>query len=312
MSGVAEAQHRADWINPGPPASGWPGVASVAAGTLLLVTTGFLPIGPLSPIAADLGVSEGVAGLSVAAPGFVAAVAAPVLTIRARNADRKTVVLDLIGTLAPNFAVFLVGRVVLGLAVGGLWSFAVAVGRRLAPEGAGARATSVISLGISAGTVFGTPVGAVAGGCAGWRMAFAADAPLGLVVQLAFAQVRMARTGFVAGGHLIAYTFLEPDLRDALRIGQDGVALALAGHAVAGVVGLFAGERFAVRDVRSAFRIALSAGAAVGGLLVDTSGIGWAFLAGGAVCNAGAVVPMAFRARTAATLSTPAAQGDAR
>ncbi|MFT4119176.1 MFS transporter [Bradyrhizobium sp.] len=388
--------------------TGWAGVGSVAAGTFLLVTTEFLPIGLLSPLAADMQVSEGVAGLSVTAPGFVAAFAAPLLTMLARDADRRIVVLaltaaivvsNLIGALAPNFAVFLVGRLVLGLAVGGLWSFAVAVGRRLVPESAGARATSIISLGISAGTVFGMPVGAVVGDWAGWRMVFAANVVLGLAILLvqlaflprlpttipidigrliAFAKVPMARVGllasaFVAGGHFIAYTFLEPYLRDTLGLTQDGVALALAGYAVTGIAGAFAGERFAVRDIRSAiavsaaavgltviaaatttgapaiimvmawgfafgavpvcvqiwmftssprlyeagsalmvsaFQIALSAGAAIGGLLVDTSGIGSAFLTGGAVCIAGALIPLALRSRVASPAPVPCTSGD--
>ncbi len=146
--------------------SGWIGVASIAAGTFLLVTSEFLPIGLLSPLASSLHVSGGTAGLAVTAPAFVAAIAAPVLAVLARNIDRRTVVIactaalvlsNLIAFLAPSFAVFLIARLMLGLGIGGLWTFAVAVGRRLVPESAGARATSIISLGISGGTVFGMP-----------------------------------------------------------------------------------------------------------------------------------------------------------
>jgi predicted MFS family arabinose efflux permease len=58
-------------------AASWAGVASIAAGALLLVTTEFLPIGMLSPIAAGFRVTEGTAGLAVTAPGFIAAITAP-------------------------------------------------------------------------------------------------------------------------------------------------------------------------------------------------------------------------------------------
>lgn len=374
-------------------ASGWLAVASIAAGTFLLVTTEFLPIGLLSRIASDLRVTEGMAGLSVTAPGLVAAISGPALALLARDIDRRTVMIALtasivvsnvIGAFAPTFAWFLVGRLVLGLAVGGLWTFAVAVGRRLVAESAGARATSIISVGISAGTVFGVPVGAVFGDLAGWRPVFASNAALGLVIVLAqfcllpriragaaitmrqlldFATVPMARigliaSGFVAGGHFIAYTFLEPFLRDTLALGQAGVALALAGYAVTGIAGAFLGEHLAVRDIRraffvsaavlglsmiaavattglpggaivmmliwgmafgawpvcvqiwmfsssprlyeagsalmvSAFQISLSAGATIGGFLVDTRGIGSAFLTGGIVAIGGALVSSA-------------------
>lgn len=392
--------------------SGWLGVASIAAGTFLLVTTEFLPIGLLSPLAADMHVPEGMAGLSVTAPGFVAAFTAPVLAVLARGIDRRTVIIaltvailisNLIGALAPNFAIFLVGRLVLGLAVGGLWSFAVAVGRRLVPESAGARATSIISAGISAGTVFGMPVGAVFSDLAGWRVVFATNAVLGLVVVLgqfrflprlavtsaidigqlvAFAKVPMARvgliaSGFVAAGHFIAYTFLEPYLRSTLALRETSIALVLAGYAATGIIGSFLGEHLAVRNIRrafviasvvlgmsvlaavatagtpagaivmvmawgtafgavpvcvqiwmftsspklyeagsalmvSAFQIALSAGAAIGGVLVDSLGIGSAFLTGGAVCIAGAVIPLTFHARAASKPSTSPTPGDAQ
>lgn len=273
-----------------PPGSGWPGVASIAAGTFLLVTTEFLPIGLLSPLAADLHVTEGVAGLSVTAPGFVAAIAGPVLALLARDIDRRIVVIALTGSIvasnliaavAPNFPLFLLGRLILGLAVGGLWTFAVAVGRRLVPESAGARATSIISIGISAGTVFGMPVGAVFGDLVGWRAVFAANAVSGLAILLLqlrylppirtstaiglrqlldFVRVPMARvgliaSGLIAGGHFIAYTFLEPFLRSTLGLGQTGVVLVLAGYAASGIVGSFVGERLAVRDIRRAFFI---------------------------------------------------------
>ncbi|MEJ1978646.1 MAG: MFS transporter [Acetobacteraceae bacterium] len=289
MDGGTAAQNQSEQVDTAHPSgSGWLGVASIAAGTFLLVTTEFLPIGLLTPLAADLHVAEGVAGLSVTAPGFIAAIAGPVLALLAGDIDRRIVVIamtvsivvsNLIAAVAPNFALFLVGRLVLGLAVGGLWTFAVAVGRRLVPESAGARATSIISIGISAGTVFGMPIGAVFGDLVGWRAVFASNAVLGLVILLLqmrflskikadtvigvrqlldFARVPMARvgliaSGLIAGGHFIAYTFLEPFLRNTLALGQIGVALALAGYAVAGIVGSFLGERLAVHDVRGAF-----------------------------------------------------------
>lgn len=390
----------------------WWAVASIAAGTFLLVTTEFLPIGLLSHLSTDLRVSVGVAGLSVTAPGLVAAFMAPPLVLLARTTDRRIVITALtaaivvsnaVAAVAGSFPVFLLGRLILGLAVGGLWTFAVAVGRRLVPESAGARATSIISLGISAGTVFGMPVGAILGGSIGWRATFAANAVLGVLVLfaqlhflprlpattainfsqlLAFAKLPMARlgliaSGFVAAGHFIAYTFLEPYLRNMLALGQTGVASALAGYAVMGIIGSFLGERLAIHNIRrafvvsaaalglsvlaavatagtpdgaivmvmvwgtafgawpvcvqiwmftsspklyeagsalmvSAFQISLSAGATLGGLLVDHMGVGAAFVVSGVVSVAGAACALAYRAEPASTHSSKATLGDAK
>lgn len=367
----------------------WAGVTSIAAGTFILVTTEFLPISLLSPIANSFKISDGIAGLSVTAPGFVAAIAAPALAVMAGRIDRRTVIValtiaiiasNIITALAPNFTIFLIGRLLLGMAVGGLWTFAVPVGRQLVPEASGARATSIISAGICAGTVSGMPVGAVVGDMAGWRMVFAANAVLGLIILLiqaralprlpTFAAVDLKRltaltkipvarivlfaSSFVAGGHFIAYTFLEPYLRDTLAFGQTGIALALTGYAVTGIAGSFLGEKLAAGNIGrafvaassavgisvliavaaggetttaitmvmiwglsfgavpvciqiwmftsspelyeagsallvSAFQIALAAGAAIGGLLVDSHGIPTAFYVSGGVVLIGAM-----------------------
>ncbi|MFD2577662.1 MFS transporter [Novosphingobium colocasiae] len=296
-------------------ARSWTGVTLIAAATFLLVTSEVLPIALLSPIARGFGISEGTAGLSITAPGIVAAITAPLLTILAGRIDRRTIIIvltlaviasNVIAMLASTFTVFfIVGRLILGLAVGGLWSFAVAVGRRLVPEAAGARATSIIVAGISAGTVCGMPVGAVASDLSGWRTMFAVIAALGLVVAimqmrilprlptvvvidgtrlLGFAKVPMARIGlisssFVGVGHFIAYTFIEPYLRDTLSLGRSGIAVALTGYAVAGIAGTFVGERLATRDVRRALVItAIAVGlclvAAVAATSVPIAGIG--------------------------------------
>lgn len=164
----------------------WWAVGSIAVGTFLLVTTEFLPIGLLSHLSTDLQVSVGVAGLSVTAPGSCRRIHGSASGSTGENdgpPDRRHRVdggyrrLERGGGCRGQFPGISFGTA-LGLAVGGLWTFAVAVGRRLVPESAGARATSIISLGISAGTVFGMPVGAILGESIGWRATFAANAVL--------------------------------------------------------------------------------------------------------------------------------------
>jgi predicted MFS family arabinose efflux permease len=68
----------------------WASVLTIAAGTFLLVTTEFMPIGLLGQIANGLVVSDGVAGLAVTVPGVVAAIAAPLLTMGAAASTGAT------------------------------------------------------------------------------------------------------------------------------------------------------------------------------------------------------------------------------
>ena len=51
------------------PLASWAAVASVGVGAFALVTTEFLPVGLLPQIAAEIGISEGQAGLMVTTPG---------------------------------------------------------------------------------------------------------------------------------------------------------------------------------------------------------------------------------------------------
>lgn len=143
----------------------WLSVISLAFGTFVLINTEFLPIGLLTPIAHSLNVSEGRAGLAAAASALL-------LILFSRQLNRRTLLLFLsamvifsnaAAMLAPSFGVLLIGRIILGMAVGVFWSFAIPAGRRLVPEEQGARATSLISAGVAVGTVAGLHAGALDG-----------------------------------------------------------------------------------------------------------------------------------------------------
>ena len=269
----------------------WLAVFSLACGTFALVNTEFLPIGILSPIARSLGVTEGHAGLAVMLPGLVAAISAPLIMIFAKRIDRRHLLLLLsatvivangIAVIAESFNVLLIGRIILGVGVGGFWSFAIPSGRRLVPEEQGARAISLITAGVAVGTVAGVPAGAFIGDLFGWRMAFTLNSVLalaffvlqwfalpslppqqsiGLRAMLGVTKVSGIRYAliigvFMAGGHFAAYTYLEPWLRFNLHLSASNISLLLMGYGVAGLIGTLTTE-FTVREfgVKRAFML---------------------------------------------------------
>lgn len=269
----------------------WLAVFSLACGTFVLVNTEFLPIGLLSPIARSLGVTEGHAGLAVMLPGLVAAISAPLIMLFAKRMDRRKLLLLLsatviiangIAVMAESFNVLLIGRIILGIGVGGFWSFAIPSGRRLVSEEQGARAISLITAGVAVGTVAGVPAGAFIGDLFGWRMAFTLNAVLALVffvlqwlalpslpaqqsiglrAMLGVTKVAGIRYAliigvFMAGGHFAAYTYLEPWLRFNLQLSASNISLLLMGYGVAGLVGTLTTE-LTVREfgVKRAFML---------------------------------------------------------
>jgi len=304
----------------------WLAVASLGVGAFATVTTEFLPIGLLPSIAATLGVSEGTAGLMVTMPGVVAAVAGPALIVASGRLDRRAVLIalsallvgsNLLAALAPNFATMLVARLMLGLCVGGFWTFAPGAATFLVPPAEHARAMSYVLTGISVATVAGVPAGSLLSNLMGWRASFAAAALVGAVV-LAF-QLRLlpampparatglrdlltplvrggARLGllvtlFLVAGHFAAYTYLTPLLLQVFRQPPAVVTTLLLVYGVAGFVGTFFGGRLAARGARGitfitaaliALTLLLSAlfgGGLVGGVLVVALwGVAFGFL----------------------------------
>jgi predicted MFS family arabinose efflux permease len=267
------------------PRSAWLAVGSIAVGTFAMVTTEFLPIGLLTDIAAGLRVSDGTAGLMVTMPGILAAFAGPALIVASGRLDRRTVLIalttllvasNLLAALAPNFATMLVARLLLGLCVGGFWTFAPSVATQLVPAASQARAMSLVLAGISVATVLGVPAGAFLGDLAGWRAAFAVTGVLAVGVLLVqmwllpalpparaiqprdllipltrrMAQVGLLAVLFLIAGHFAAYTYLKPLLQQVFGLTPRGVTALLLAYGAAGFVGTFAGGSLVARSVR--------------------------------------------------------------
>ncbi len=265
----------------------WLAVISIAVGSFGLVTTEFLPIGLLTDISRSLGISDGEAGLMVTTPGIAAAIAAPILTVGSGRLDRRFVLWGLTGllvlsnllvALAPNLPVILIGRVMLGIGVGGFWTFAPSLGTRLVAATSAGRATAIILAGISAGTVCGVPAGALIGQLMSWRAAFGITsgfAVLVLIAQIlllpplrtahairfghlvALLGIPKARIGLIASGliilgHFAAYTYLRPFLEQGPRLGPSVITVVLLAYGIAGFFGNFLGEAGVARSVRVA------------------------------------------------------------
>ncbi|MEU6676058.1 MFS transporter [Streptomyces sp. NPDC046925] len=281
-------------------------VLAVAATTFSVVTTEMLPVGLLTSLSAGLGVSDGTAGLTVTLPGVVAALAALLLPVAVRRADRRTVLCalmvllaaaNLVSALAPAFGVLLAARVLVGVCIGGVWAIAAGLGVRLVREETAGRATTVIFSGIAVASVLGVPAGTFLGELAGWRWAFAvmgvfALAVAGLLAAVlpplpASAAVRIGtfpallrnarlRAGLLVvlllvTGHFAAYTYVRPVLERVPDLGAGLISGLLLAYGVAGIAGNFAGGALAARDPRRAL-LAISGGLASVVLLLGPAG----------------------------------------
>lgn len=263
-------------VEPTTPA--WMAVFSLAMGVFGLLTAEYLPASLLTLMATDLGVSEALAGQAVTVTAVVALFAGLLVPGLTRGIDRRWVLLgfstlmvasNLLVAVSSSFAVLLLMRILLGIALGGFWSMAAAVAMRLVPSALLPRALSIIFSGIAIGTVVAVPLGSYLGGLYGWRSAFLAAAAVGMVT-LAFqsftlprlaprrpARLRtvlevLRRPGIAMGmfgcvlvhsGHFAMFTYVRPFLEGTTGIGAQGLSLMLLGFGVANFVGtLLAGR----------------------------------------------------------------------
>jgi len=282
-----------------PSAQAWFAVASVAVGAFIIVTTEFIPVGLLPRIAGSLHVSLGLAGLMVVVPGLSAAVSAPLIFAGARQADRRKLILTLgglvavsnaVASVAPDFGVLLLGRVLLGVAIAGFWTVVTPVGPKLVGDRAGTRAIAFIVAGVSAGTVIGLPAGQALGDLLGWRLTFATAAATGLVIvaaqlvllpgisadghtrlrdlggvfRIPFARAGLIATAIVFIGQFAASTYITPLLADRARMSAPTVTALFFGYGIAGIVGTLVGGRLVARSRVGAFAgAALAVGVAL-------------------------------------------------
>ncbi len=273
------------------PAPRWPAVFAVTVGIFAIVTIEILPIGLLTPIASGFGVSAGTAGWTMTVPGFVAAVAAPVVTVAAGRLDRRPVLGGLLVLLAaagvltaaaPAFWVLLAARFLVGVVIGGFWSIGAGLAPRLVGTAAAARATSVIFAAVPVGSVLGVPLGTLVGQLAGWRTAFlllgilslgtagalvllAPPLPPGEATRLTVLGGLVRRRGVRSGllvtflvvlAHFGTYTYVTPLLRDVVR--PEVLSGYLLAYGVAGIAGTFLAGRYGKGFALAAAVIALA------------------------------------------------------
>ncbi|HZZ11312.1 MAG TPA: MFS transporter [Paraburkholderia sp.] len=263
----------------------WLAVLAVAIGAFAFVTTEFLPVGLLPRIAAELGVLPGTAGLMVTVPGVIAAISAPGLMLVAGRMDRRRVFLlltalllasNLISAFAPDFLVMLIGRALLGAALGGFWTLATAASGRLVQPKDAPRAMAIILTGVTCATVIGVPLGTFIASFASWRASFMATAVLVAVALIAqFLLVpslpsgvalrlrdltgllrrphprrSMLMVALAFGAHFSSYTYITPFLLRNANLSMATITWLLLGFGMIGFVSNFVVSSTVTRNLK--------------------------------------------------------------
>ncbi|EBR5236366.1 MFS transporter, partial [Salmonella enterica] len=239
----------------------------------VLIASEFLPVSLLTPIARDLGVTEGRAGQGIAISGALAVLTSLSLSTLAGNVNRKYLLLGmtilmaisgLVIALASSYLVYMTGRAMIGIAIGGFWSMSAATAMRLVPEHQVTRALAIFNGGNALATVVAAPLGSYLGATIGWRGAFLCLVPVAVVAFIwqciclpgidaqtsrksqgsvfhlfrrRMVAVGMLACGVFFMGQFTLFTYVRPFLESVTRVNSSGLSLILLAIGVAGFVG---------------------------------------------------------------------------
>lgn len=251
----------------------WSAIFAMTLCVFVLIASEFMPVSLLTPIARDLQVTEGMAGQGIALSGALAVLASLTITAMAGKMNRKyllsgmTLLMAVSGIIiaqASSYLVYLSGRALIGIAIGGFWSMSAATAIRLVPGHHVARALAIFNGGNALAAVVAPPLGSYLGATLGWRGAFLCLVPVAIVAFIwqwislpAMAgdnapasrgrvlhlftrpavAVGMLACGLFFMGQFALFTYVRPFLENVTRVGAPGLSLILLIIGVAGFAG---------------------------------------------------------------------------
>lgn len=278
-------------------APAWNAVFAMSLAVFALIASEFMPMSLLTPIAGDLGLTEGQAGQAIAVSGLFAVITSLCIKPLIGKTDRRLVLMALnvlmilSGTMvafAPNASVFMIGRALIGVVIGGFWSISAATVMRLVPENRIAQGLAILNGGNALATVIAAPAGTLLGSLVGWRGAFFCVVPVAVIALIwqaislpamrptvtasgkrvwkLLAQRRIAfgisAVSLLFMGQFSLFTYLRPFLETDVKVSVSTLSLLLLLVGVAGLVGtMFIGQvvnRFGIGPILTVTPILLA------------------------------------------------------
>lgn len=251
----------------------WGAVVSMALCVSVLIASEFMPVSLLSPIASDLGITEGQTGQAISISGLFAVLTSLFVADLTRRINRKlvvtgfTMILIISGLMvasAPTYPVLMAGRALLGVAIGGFWSMSTSIVMRLVPEQDVPKGLAMLNAGNAIAATIAAPLGSFLGAYVGWRGAFFLVIPLGLLALVwqwvslpALPPRNRERTGVLTllarppvalgmasslllfMGQFALFTYLRPFLETVTQVSVTVLSLNLLVMGLAGVAGTY-------------------------------------------------------------------------
>src|ERR1700722_19115050 len=156
-------------------------------------TSEYIIMGLLPDLAHSLGVSIPKSGILVSGYALSVTLGSPLVALALSRMDRKRALLILMGmfiagnalcALAPTFLLLLIARILTALCHGAFFGIGSIMAFHLVPRSERAQAIALMFSGLTLANVLGVPAGTALGQAFGWRFAFWALVPIGLIAGL--------------------------------------------------------------------------------------------------------------------------------
>lgn len=174
----------------------WLPVLILTVAAFVFNTSEFVPIGLLSDIAGDLGISESKAGFLISAYAWVVAIVSLPLMMAFSHTEYRKLMIGVVGLFtishalsatATGYTALMISRMGVACSHAIFWAVTTPLAVKVAPEGRGPLAMSFIMTGTSLAQIMGMPLGRMIGLALGWRLTFlSVGAVAALVLILLF------------------------------------------------------------------------------------------------------------------------------
>lgn len=169
-------------------------LVALAVAAFGIGTSEFIIMGLLPDLAKSFSISIPKAGVLVTAYALSVTFGSPLIALLLARTERKRALLILMGmfvagnllcALAPSYQLLLYARVLTALCHGAFFGIGSIVATNLVPSNQRTQAVSLMFSGLMIANVLGVPAGTALGQAFGWRAAFLALIPVGLVALVA-------------------------------------------------------------------------------------------------------------------------------
>lgn len=253
----------------------WGAVFVMSLCCAVLIASEFMPVSLLTPISSDLNMSEGQVGQAIAISGIFAVISSLSISRIFKIWDRRHIILlltllmiasGIVVTFAHSAILFMIGRAILGVVIGGFWAMSTSIVMRLVPPLSVPKALGLLNGGNALATTIAAPLGSFLGSIIGWRGAFFCIVPIAIIALIwqfksmpalpAIVSAKKSKNPFgllkrpivfygMTGilllfmGQFALFTYLRPFLETVTRVDAAILSILLLILGLAGLIGTF-------------------------------------------------------------------------